>query len=168
MHDLLLRGCQLAEWATYVELGTDLGEHRVCAFGQLASLDESALRRKRSETKILGDREIAAERQLLVHHADARGERVTRSGECDLTSVEEQPSAIRCVDAGEDFSERAFAGAILTAQRVTRPSRDLERDVVQRLHTRKALRDAVEANGRHLAHSTLVTASAANRRVERS
>src|SRR4029078_4471025 len=100
----------------YCGLGADLGEHRVSPSEHLTSLDEPALRRKRSETQILGDRQIGAERQLLVNHADACGECVARSRERDFTSVDKQATAVRLVDPCENFSERALSGAVLAAQ----------------------------------------------------
>ena len=69
-----------------------------------------------------------------------------RPGQRDVTLVSG-------VDAGEDLSQRALAGAVLTAQRVTRPGRDLEGHVFERDHAGKALRDVletdVERGGRH-------------------
>ena len=123
LHDLLLRRRQLTQRPQHVELDADLGEHRAGAARQLAALDESALGRKRRETQILGDREVGAERELLVHHADAGGKRVARSAECDLASVDEQSSAVGRVDAGENLPERALPGAILAAERVARAAR---------------------------------------------
>ena len=73
---------------------------------------------------------LLAERQLLVHHADAGGERVARAREAHLPAVARTAPVVGCVDARENLSERALPGAVLAAERVAGAGGDLERDVV--------------------------------------
>ena len=49
----------------------DLGEHRARASAHRAAVHEPASPRQRAETQILGDGQVLAERELLVHHAHA-------------------------------------------------------------------------------------------------
>jgi hypothetical protein len=140
-------------------VSSDLREHGRGAPLHLAAVDESAVRWQRAETEVLGDREVLAEGELLVHHPHSGGQGVARSPEARLAAEHEQPPRIGRVDAGEDLSERALAGAVLAAEGVAGARRDLERDVAERLHAGKALRDALEP------YRGLVHASAARAQV---
>ena len=55
-------------------------------------------------------------------------------------------AAVGRVDAGEDLPERALAGAVLAAERVTRAGGDLERHVLERHHAGKPLGDVIETD----------------------
>src|SRR5438045_4975468 len=119
LYDLLLRDGQLAEPATDVQARVDLGEHGGGTTDHLFAHDEPASRRQGAEAKIFRDRKIIAERQFLVHHADTGRERVTRTPEMDLASMNEQATGVWRVNARENLSERALSGAVLPAQSVT-------------------------------------------------
>ena len=82
-----------------------------------------------------------------MHHADAGRERIARTGELHLAVVDEYVPCIRPIDAGENFSERALAGAVFAAERVARAGGDAERHVVERLHAGESLGDSLEPDG---------------------
>ena len=85
LHDLLLRDRQLAEPARDVELARRSRRASPSARARIASRSTNPRRvRNRAEAEILGDGEIVAERELLVHHPDAGGERVARAVEAHL------------------------------------------------------------------------------------
>ena len=85
------------------------------AFGHRVSVQQSTTRRQRSEAEILRDREIVAERELLMHHTDAGGERIAGAREMHLATVDEHSARVGRVDSGEDLSERAFPRPVLAA-----------------------------------------------------
>ena len=51
------------------------------------------------------------------------------------------------VDAGENLPQGALARAVLAAQRVAGSGRNPERDVLERHHAGKTLRDVLEPDG---------------------
>ncbi len=61
--------------------------------------------------------------------ADAGRECVARAGEADGRPAMKSSPGIRCVNAGEDLSERALARAVLAAECVARARGDLERHI---------------------------------------
>ena len=70
------------------------------------------------EQNVLADREARDEVALLMHHADAGGDRIARPGEADRRSVQPQLAFVRPMDAGDDLDQRRFARAVLAEQRV--------------------------------------------------
>jgi hypothetical protein len=148
LHHLALADRQLSELARHVELRPRLRQHRLRAAPHCVTVDDAASRRQIGKREILRHAEVVAERQLLVHHADARGERVARAGEVHLASVDEETAAVRLMDPGDDLAEGALSRAVLAAQRVAGARRDLERDVGERLRAGKALADSFEPDGR--------------------
>src|SRR6185369_8132664 len=86
--------------------------------------------------------------QLLVDHADAGGERLLGPGKGNWLSEENEAAGIRRVDAGQDLSKRALAGAVLAAERMARARRDVEADVLEGARPWKTLRNVLETDGR--------------------
>ena len=97
LHDLLLRDRQLAQPARDVDVRADLGEHRGGAPATCSAIHEPARDWQRAEAEILGDDQVVAERELLVHHADAGRERVARTAEVHLAVADEQLALVRRV-----------------------------------------------------------------------
>jgi hypothetical protein len=85
------------------------------ALGHRVAIEQPPARRQRAKTEILGHRKVLAERELLVHHADAGSQRIARALEVSLAAVDEQPAGVGLVDAGEELPQRALARAILAA-----------------------------------------------------
>ena len=52
------------------------------------------------------------------------------------------------IDAREDLAERALPGAVFPTERMARPGGHVEADVLERQHAGKALRHALETDGR--------------------
>ena len=85
LHHLLLRDRQLAEPARDVELGADLGEHLAARAARIAPRSTNPRRAGSApRQRFSATRQVVAERELLVHHAHARGERVARAVEAHL------------------------------------------------------------------------------------
>ena len=89
--------------------------------------------RQALEHDVLADREARHEVPLLVHGADAGGDRVARRGEADLAAVDGHPPLVGLVDAGDDLDQRRLAGAVLAHQRMDLAGPKVERDAVERL-----------------------------------
>src|SRR5690606_15295437 len=91
-----------------------------------------------------GDRQVRAERQLLVDDDDAAPLAVADAGEPARLALELDLSAVGAVrvDAGEDLHQRRLAGPVLPADRVDLAPPDLQVDVLERLHRRERLGDA--------------------------
>src|ERR1700735_2176494 len=69
-----------------------------------------------AQKNILGDRQFRRDTQLLMHHADAGGERVAGGTEMNLLPVDAHRSRIGPMNAGDDLHHRAFAGAVLACE----------------------------------------------------
>ena len=95
------------------------------------------------EEDVLGDRQVRAERQLLVDDDDALRLAVAQVVEVHGLVLEDDLALVGAgrVDAGEHLHEGGLAGAVLAADRVDLAALDLERDVLQGLDARERLRD---------------------------
>ena len=76
--------------------------------------------------------------------ADAGRFGVARAGEADRLAGQQQLAVVVGDHAGQNLHQRAFAGAVLAADRVQLARQHVERDVRQREHAGKALGDAVD------------------------
>ena len=103
-----------------------------------------------TEHEVLGDREPGDEPELLVHHADARVDRLTRRCEVDPPAVEGDRALVGAVQAGEDVRQRRLPGAVLAQQRVHLAQRRIEVDPVVCDDPGEPLRDAPHRDGRGL------------------
>ena len=95
------------------------------------------------EEDVLGDRQVRAERQLLVDDDDALRLAVAQVVEVHGLVFEDDLALVGAgrVDAREHLHEGRFAGAVLAADGVDLAALDLERDVLQRLDAGERLRD---------------------------
>ena len=66
-------------------------------------------------------------------------------------SIDDQFAFVGRVDAGQNLPERAFARAVLAAERVARATRHIKAHVPQRLHAGKAFADSLELDEGSLA-----------------
>src|SRR5690349_8750210 len=104
LHELLLSNCQFAHRGANIHVGANFIEHLPRPALHRAAIDDAAPRWDVSEEKILRDAEILAERQLLVHHADARVQRIPRRREALFPPIEEQSASIGRMNAGQDLA----------------------------------------------------------------
>jgi hypothetical protein len=86
-----------------------------------ASIDQDPPARLDRQHDVVGDRQVGDQRQLLVHDADAGGQRVGRRREPARVSSELDRSLVRHERAAEDGRERGLAGAVLADDRVHFP-----------------------------------------------
>ena len=100
-----------------------------------------------AEHDVLRDGERLDEPEVLVHHEDARVERVARRVEMNVAAAKEDLTLVRPVETREDVRERALAGAVLPEQRVHLADGRLEVDAVVRDDAGEALRDSAHRNG---------------------
>ncbi len=63
---------------------------------------------------------------MLMHHADARGDRVARAPTCDVASIHFDDARIGRIETAENAHQRGFARAVLADERVHFATRDLE------------------------------------------
>jgi len=104
--------------------------------------DPAALGGLGPEDHVLEHRHLVGQHEVLVHHADARGDRIGRRGELDLLAVDLHDALVGRLHAVEDLHERRLAGAVLAADRVDLARFDGEVDVVVGDHAGEAFRDA--------------------------
>ena len=76
-------------------------------------VEQKPVARLDPEHDVLGDRHHGDEHEVLVHHADPRGDRIARRAERDRLSVQQNLARIRAVETVEDVHERRLAGAVL-------------------------------------------------------
>ena len=118
LHHLLLADGQLADDSMDVDVGADGREHLARRLAHPGATTNVRRRGQRAETEVLGDRQVLAERELLMDDADAGGERLLRSVKATRAPDNYDVPGVGLIDAGEDLAERALAGAVLAAQRV--------------------------------------------------
>src|SRR5581483_9373485 len=97
-----------------------------------------------AEKDVLGDAQVGRDAELLVHHADARVERVAGRAELALATLNDEGAPIRAVYARDDLHERALAGAVLAHQAVDLARSKGEIDSPQRLDAAEGLGDLAQ------------------------
>jgi hypothetical protein len=101
------------------------------------AIDDPAARRQSDSVEVLGDAEVVAERELLVHHPDAGGERVARADEVrSVPLISRRPPSGRWIPA-MILPSVLFPAPFSPHNSVAGARRDLERDVGERLRTRE-------------------------------
>jgi hypothetical protein len=128
---LFLAGGEVLHGGIDVERGFDFFEHAAGALAHGGVIDATKEAREFAEAKIFGDGEVRAEGEFLMNHGDAKPAGGERIGGMNDLAVEKDFAGISGVNAGEDFAEGAFAGAVLADQRVAMAALDGERDVVE-------------------------------------
>ena len=147
---LLAAGREGAEEGGGVEIGADFGEEGAGAGVEGAAVDPAeAVAREVAEAEVFGDGEVGAEGEFLVHHRDAEGASGARRGGADYFPVEEEVAGVRLVNAGEDFTEGAFARAVFADEGVARAAFNGDADAVQREDAGEASGDVAELEEGH-------------------
>ncbi len=113
----------------------------------LAGLAADAVELLAAENDVLQDGEVVGEHEVLVHHADAAGDGVTRVVEGDLLPVDGDGALVRLLHAVEDLHQGRLAGTVLTDQGVDRALADGDGDVLVGDDAGETLRDAVQFYG---------------------
>jgi hypothetical protein len=98
--------------------------------------------RLRSDQDVVENGEVVREREVLVDHADARGERRRRVTRRQRLSERRDRSFVSDVMAEQDRYERRLAGAVLAQERQHLAARELERYGVVGHQRAEALGDA--------------------------
>ena len=96
-----------------------------------------------AEEDVLGDRQVGAQRQLLVDDDDAHGLGIPDGAEFADVAVIDDLALVGPArpDAGENVHESGLAGAVLAAHGVDLTAADIEGDVVERLELPEGLGD---------------------------
>ena len=102
-----------------------------------------------AEKNILGHAQFRRDAELLMHHADAGGQRVAGGAEMDLPLVDAHGSGIGRMHAGDDLHHRAFAGAVLAGETMDLAGVQGEVDIPKRLDAAKRLRNVGQFKQRH-------------------
>ena len=144
LRELLFGGRERAHRPSGIDRRADGGKELARPDLTGRSIDHRAMPRQRAEAEILGDGQVLAERELLMDHRDARATRIARRRQRERASGDLDRSTVGALDAGEDLSERALAGAVLSAHRVTGAGANVEADVGERLNAAESLRDSGE------------------------
>ena len=147
LHHLSIADGELTQPAAHVEHRARFGEQRRRTSFHRPKVHEPAPARNVGQAEVLGDGHVLAERQLLMHHGDARRDRVVRAGQVHLLSEHEQSSLVGRLEPRENPAEGALPRPIFATQGVARSLGNVERHVGERLHAGKALADVVEAYG---------------------
>ena len=122
------------------------------AFLHRLPVDASAL--AAADEHVLRHGEVRAERDLLVHGADAVALRLLRGVDDDgmIDPFDPDLARIHGVHAGQDFDQRRFARAVFPHQRVNRSFAQGKIHVFQRFHARKILADPAHGQNNFVLH----------------
>ena len=132
--DLLLRNRQVSGPAGGIDI-TDFPQHNCRPLFEIAIVHEpgAALARLRHK-HVLGDRNLRAERDFLMHETDAKPVRRIGRGYLDRFAIQHDFPAIRLQNAVDDMHQRRLAGAVFTGQRMDFAAPQLECRIAQRPH----------------------------------
>jgi hypothetical protein len=106
----------------------------------------------RAEDDVLGHGHHRDEHEVLVHHADARVDRILRGREGDGLAVQPELALVGLVQPVQDVHQRRLAGAVLTEQRVNLAARQLEVDMVVGDDARERLDDPAHLENWDVGH----------------
>jgi hypothetical protein len=148
LHELLLGNGECRHHSIRIDASTDRGEQLDGSAAERFAIDKAETPRQRTEAKILADAQVVAERELLVDDRDSRGERVTRARESGWPAVNDNRTFIGLMNAGENLPERAFSGAILSADGVARAGGNLKAHTGECRDARKTFGYSAEFYGR--------------------
>jgi hypothetical protein len=133
--ELLLGHRERADLGLGRNLGADAGEEFGGAGAAGGPIDAAGGRRGlQAQREIFGDGEVGEERGLLVNAGDAERAGGGGSEVGDGVAGEGDRAAVGLVRAGDDFDERAFAGAVFAEERVDFAGPQIEIDSAQRTH----------------------------------
>ena len=110
----------------------------------LRAAEEAAPRRLPAEQDVLGDRQVRAERQLLVDQRDAALARLVRRRRTVRLARQPHLALVGLQRPGKHVHQRALAGAVLADERVDLAGLERKRHAVERDGRPEALADAVE------------------------
>ena len=99
------------------------------------------------ETNVFGDTQIRTKQKFLMHDRHARPLGIERGMKPPFDTFHHYAPFARLVNAGENFSQRAFACTVLTHDGVATSSGHVKADILQRNRARKALADATKTDG---------------------
>ncbi|MNZ93977.1 hypothetical protein D3C78_1130740 [compost metagenome] len=134
LNDLLLRNRKVAGAAGGIDIA-DFPQHDCRLPFEVAIVHEpgTALAGLRHE-HVFGDRNLRAERDLLMHEADAKPVRRIGRGYLDRFAIQQNFPAIRLQNAVDDMHQRRLAGAVFTRQCVDFATPQLKCRIAQRPH----------------------------------
>src|SRR5512145_3037312 len=98
---------------------------------------------------VSSDAQVRKAEHFLVDHPDATLERFARVGERETRIAPEELALVGMNDAGEDFEEGRFSGAILADERVRFSLVDRKRHPAERLDGAERFVDLSEFESRH-------------------
>ena len=119
--------------------------------GKPAGAVEPAAFARQPDQQIVEHGKARREVEMLVHHADAGGERVRGGADVHRLAFDRDGARVGLVDAEQDVHQRGLAGAVLAEQPEDLAGRQHEIDVGIGADIAKALRDAAhfdEGGGR--------------------
>ena len=89
------------------------------------------------------DGKVRDQVKLLVNDANAGGFNGCRIAEGQRVTVEGRAAAVSLIDAGEDFNQRRFTGAVLANQAMNFPRIEAQGDRIKRRNAGKTFADLV-------------------------
>ena len=101
-----------------------------------------------AEHDVLGDGEHRDQLEVLVHHADAVGDRVLHALALDLLPADEHRAGVGPVQPEHDVHQRALAGPVLAEQAVDLAVMEGQADVLVGDHAGERLGDAADLEHR--------------------
>jgi len=158
LHQLLARDAEFVDARGRVDVLAEPAQHLGGARVEAAVVHEGAAARvDLGHEDVLGDGGVAAQRDLLVHQADAQPHGMGRAVDAHIQAVERDRALVGLVDAVDDVHQRGLAGAVLAAQGVDLAGTQREVHARERARSAEALADAAqrEQRLRVVAHSPI-------------
>ena len=150
LDDLLLGDRQFPDQRLRIDLG-ERGKYAASAVAQRAIIHQpGAPAIGRRHRDVLGDRDVRAERDLLMHQPDAERMRPLRRGDLDGPAIDQDLAAIGPEDTVDNVHQRRLAGSVLAHQRMHLALAEREADTVERTHRAEILADIADFEGEGL------------------
>ena len=97
-----------------------------------------------AEKHVLGDRQIGRDAEFLMDHGDAGRAGIADRSEPDFLSIQRETAREFRMHAGDDFHQRALAGAVFADETVDLAGGKREVDPAERLDAAEGLGDLLQ------------------------
>jgi len=141
LHDLPTAGRERAQRRLHVDLRGQVFEQVLGTPVHGVPVEDAHPRGQGVQAQVLGDRQVRALGQFLVHDPHAGLEGVVHRTRNQFAPVEHDPPNVGLVQTGDRLAQRALARAVLAHERVNFAGAKGHRDIAQRLRRPESLRD---------------------------
>jgi hypothetical protein len=152
LDELFLAGGEFADRAIDIEIRFDLAQHGLGAFAHFAAIQPTGMIGEFAQAQVFGDGQVGAKGEFLMDHGNALLAGCQRCLGLEWAAFDLDFPLVGDIDAGEDFAQGTFAGAIFSHQCVTSAALNFKANCIESEHAGETFGDAMEREEGHGAY----------------